>query len=83
MKRIERSGESLMAIDVNELHALPNAEKLRIVELLWDDLGESTAPIPLPEWVGLKLSRRREDMRDPSFGLTHEETWRRIANRNG
>jgi len=38
-----------MSIDINQLYALPDAEKLRIVELLWDDLGDSTAPIPLPE----------------------------------
>jgi len=40
-----------MPIDVDALHALPAAEKLRLVELLWDDLGDSTAPIPLPDWV--------------------------------
>ena len=72
-----------MPIDVNELHALSDAEKLRIVEMLCDDLGESTAPLPLPEWVECEVARRREEMRDPSFGLSHEETWRRIANRNG
>jgi putative addiction module component (TIGR02574 family) len=72
-----------MAIDANELHALPDPEKLRIVEMLWDDLGESTSAIPLPEWVGREVARRREEMREQSFGLSHEETWRRIANRNG
>ena len=72
-----------MSIDANELRALPDAEKLRIVEMLWDDLGESTKPIPLPEWVGREVARRRDEMRDPSFGMSHEETWRRIANRNG
>ena len=72
-----------MSIDVNELRALPNDEKLRIVELLWDDLGDSTATIPLPEWVAREVARRRDEMRDPSFGISHEETWRRIANRNG
>jgi putative addiction module component (TIGR02574 family) len=72
-----------MSIDANELHQLPDSEKLRIVEMLWDDLGESTAPIPLPEWVSNEVSRRLEEMKDPAFGLSHEETWRRIANRNG
>jgi putative addiction module component (TIGR02574 family) len=72
-----------MSIDVNALHALPADEKLRIVEMLWDDLGESTTPIPLPEWVTREVSRRRDEMRDPSFGISHEETWRRIANRHG
>ena len=72
-----------MSIDMNELHSLPAADKLRIVEMLWDDLGESTAEIPLPEWVAREAARRREEMRNPSFGHSHEETWRRIANRNG
>lgn len=72
-----------MSIDMNELHSLPAADKLRIVEMLWDDLGDSTAEIPLPEWVAHEVARRRAQMRDPSVGLSHEETWRRIANRNG
>jgi putative addiction module component (TIGR02574 family) len=70
-------------INTNELFALPPREKLRIVELLWDDLGKSCEPIPLPEWVDQEAARRREAMRDPSIGLTHEEAWRRIDNRNG
>jgi hypothetical protein len=53
------------------------------VEILWDDLGESTEPIPLPDWVDREAARRREEMRDPSFGLSHNETWRRIEQRNG
>lgn len=72
-----------MSIDLNALHALPVAEKLRIVETLWDDLGKSNEPIPLPEWVDQEAARRREEMRDPSVGLSHEEVWRRIDNRNG
>jgi len=72
-----------MSIDMNELHSLPVTAKLRIVEMLWDDLGESTAAIPLPEWVTREVSWRREEMRGASFGISHEETWRRIANRNG
>jgi putative addiction module component (TIGR02574 family) len=71
-----------MSIDMNELYSLPAADKLRIVEKLWDNLGESTAEIPLPEWVTREVARRRDEMRDPSFGLSHEETWHRIANRN-
>jgi len=72
-----------MSIDLGALHALPTTEKLRIVEFLWDDLGESATPIPLPDWVDVEAARRRDEMRDPSFGLTHEETWRRIDQRNG
>ncbi len=72
-----------MPINTDELRALPAAEKLRLVELLWDDLGNSTVSIPLPDWVDREVAKRRDEMRDPSFGLSHDETWRRIERRNG
>lgn len=72
-----------MSIDVDELRALPPAEKMRLVEMLWDDLGESTEPIPLPDWVDQEAARRREEMRDSSCGISHEEAWQRIERRNG
>jgi putative addiction module component (TIGR02574 family) len=72
-----------MSIDLSGLHDLSNADKLRIVEMLWDDLGESTTPIPMPEWASQEAARRRAEMRDPNFGLTHEETWNRIEKRKG
>jgi len=72
----------LMAIDNAELLALPPEEKLRLVELLWDNLGEEPHPFPLPDWARDQALRRRDEMRaDPSLGLTHEETWRRIEER--
>lgn len=49
--------ESTMSIDADELRALPSAEKMRLVEMLWDDLGESTEPIPLPDWVDREGNR--------------------------
>ena len=76
-------GEQTMSIDLNGLHDLSAADKLRIVEMLWDDLGTSSTPIPLPDWVDQEATRRRAEMRDPSIGLTHEETWGRIEKRNG
>jgi len=57
-----------MSIDADELRSLPAAEKMRIVEMLWDDLGEATAPIPLPEWADREAARRRQEMLDPSCG---------------
>ena len=72
-----------MSIDTDELRSLPVAEKMRIVEMLWDDLGKATSPIPLPDWVDREAIRRRDEMRDPSFGISHDEAWRRIEKRNG
>ncbi|RPI89502.1 MAG: Addiction module component, CHP02574 [Planctomycetaceae bacterium] len=72
-----------MSIDFADLRALSPAEKLELVELLWDDLGASDASIPLPEWVGLEAARRRDELiADPKLGLSHEEVWRRIEQRN-
>lgn len=71
-----------MTIDVNELRSLTPTEKLQIIEMLWDDLGDSDQPIPLPDWVDREAARRREEMKDHSIGVSHEETWRRIEGRH-
>jgi hypothetical protein len=72
-----------MSVDENALRSLPPNEKLRLVEMLWDDLGGPTEPIPLPDWVDREAAGRRDEMRNPTFGLSHEEIWRRIEQRNG
>jgi putative addiction module component (TIGR02574 family) len=73
-----------MAVNIDELRALPVSEKLRLCELLWDELGASTEPIPLPSWVGIEATKRLDEMlTDPSLGLTHEEAWQRIDQRKG
>lgn len=73
-----------MSINVDELFALSSSEKLRLVELLWDNLGEATEPLPLPDWIDREGLRRREEMRaDPLLGSGHQETWDRIKHRHG
>ena len=72
-----------MSIDADELRALPAEEKLRLIELLWDDLSTTSEPIPLPEWVNEEACRRRAEMRDPAVGLSHEQMWQRIDGRDG
>lgn len=71
-----------MSVDTNELLALSADEKLRIIEMLWDNLAESGEPIPLPDWAIQEGLRRRDEMRaDPALGLSHEEVWKRIDGR--
>ena len=73
-----------LSIDTAALRALPPAEKLELVELLWDDLGAADAAIPLPAWVDAEAQRRRDEMIGGGVsGLTHEEVWRRIDGRLG
>lgn len=73
-----------MSISTAELLALPPAEQLRIVEMLWDHLGESTTEIPLPAWIDEEGVRRLKEMKaDSSLGLDHEAVWKQIELRNG
>lgn len=68
-----------MKIDTDALLALPASEKLRIVELLWDDLGDSTDAVPIPETADREASRRRDEMlADSALGLDAEQVWQRI-----
>ena len=64
---------------------LPAADKLKLVERIWDDLAALDGPIPLPDWALTEAARRRDEMlTDPKLGLTHEEVWKRIDDsRNG
>ena len=73
-----------MSINIVDLRALPPLEKLQLVELLWDELGETNVSIPLPEWVTQEAARRLDELtRDPSCGVSHEEVWRRSEQRHG
>lgn len=69
-----------MSIDRSELLALPAAEKLELVALLWDDLGNESSPLPIPEWAIAQAKQRQSDMQaDPAGGVSEQEMWRRVA----
>ena len=70
--------------EVEHLRRLPVAEKLRVVEELWDDIGESGERFPLPTWHRVETERRAAELDvDPSIGITREELWHRVDMRNG
>lgn len=72
-----------MNINLDELKALSPSEKLQLVEILWDDLGESQEDLPLPDWVEQEAIRRRDEMlTDPKIGLSESEMWQRVDSRN-
>ena len=57
---------------------LPDAEKLLLVQQIWDDLSGSES-IPLPDWAITEAKRRRDEMlADPKLGKTHTEVIGRI-----
>ena len=70
--------------EIEHLRKLPIAEKLRVVEELWDDIGQSDEPFPLPPWHRVEVDRRAVELdADPSIALSREELWRRVDTRNG
>jgi len=68
-----------MSIDLAALWSLPVSEKLRIVELLWDDIGTSDEPLVLQPWHQEEVHRRSADLKaDPSIAIDRGELWRRV-----
>jgi putative addiction module component (TIGR02574 family) len=74
-----------MDIYIDTIRDLGPAEKLRLVEQIWDDLAAEEASLPLPNWAIREATRRRDEMlADPNLGSTDEQVWKRINDsRNG
>lgn len=69
-----------MDIYSDAIRNLGPADKLRLVEQIWDDLAAEEAPLPLPDWAVIEATRRRDEMlADPDLGSTHEAVWKRIS----
>ena len=69
-----------MDIYTDTIRDLGPADKLRLVEQIWDDLAAGTGPLPLPDWAVTEAAQRRDEMvADPGLGSTHEEIWKRIS----
>jgi putative addiction module component (TIGR02574 family) len=66
------------------LRSLTIAEKLQVIEDLWDDMEASGEPFPLPAWIREEADRRMAEIdADPSLALTPEEVWREVEKRRG
>jgi putative addiction module component (TIGR02574 family) len=63
---------------------LTPAEKLQLVEDLWDDLAATPEAIPVHDWQKEELARRKANlMRCPASSLTWEEIKQRVRSRYG
>jgi len=68
-----------MSIDFSDIRNLPVAEKLRLVELLWDDISASEEPIVLHSWQSEEAARRSAELKaDPTLAIDRNELWRRV-----
>jgi putative addiction module component (TIGR02574 family) len=58
---------------------LSPAEKLQLVEDLWDDLAAESETVPLHDWQKQELARRKTSlMKNPASALPWEEVKRRV-----
>lgn len=68
-----------MAINFQELHSLSVAEKLQIVEALWDDIGASDEPLVIQPWHEEEASLRLAELHaNPELAINRDELWRRV-----
>ncbi|HEX9941946.1 MAG TPA: addiction module protein [Thermoanaerobaculia bacterium] len=73
-----------MSPTITSVFDLSPAEKLQLVEDLWDDLAASPEAVPVYDWQKEELARRRANlMRNPASGLTWDEVKRRVRSRYG
>ncbi len=64
---------------VAEILALPVAERVRLVEAIWDSISAVPEALPLTQWQKDELDRRLAEFEaDPDSGATLEEVFARI-----
>ncbi len=64
---------------VEQIRALPVAERLQIVGQIWRDIASSSEPITLKDEELAEIERRIEAYnRDASIAIDEEELWRRM-----
>lgn len=73
-----------MDIELENLRNLPVADKLRIVEQLWDDIHESDERLVVQDWHRDQARRRLAELEaNPELAITREELWKRVDESNG
>jgi putative addiction module component (TIGR02574 family) len=66
--------------DPAELRELPLAERLKLIEDLWDSIEAEGGDLPLPDWHRAEIDRRLEALdKSDGAGAPWEEVRRRIA----
>jgi putative addiction module component (TIGR02574 family) len=63
---------------------LSPAEKLQLVEDLWDDLAADPSAVPVHDWQKAELARRKANLtNNPASGLAWDDVKQRVRSRHG
>ena len=70
--------------DISHLKSLPVAERLKMIEELWDSIdAEMADTLPVPEWQKEELQRRLEALENgTSVGMSWDEARQKITSRS-
>ena len=64
---------------IAEILALPVAERMRLIEAIWDSKAAAPEALPLAQWQKDELDRRLAEFEaDPDSGASLEEVFARI-----
>ena len=67
-------------LDISGLRALPVADRLKLIEELWDSIDAESAGVPLPDWHRAEIDRRLDALdAGTSVGAPWEQVRRRIT----
>ena len=73
-----------MDTPLEQIQQLPIADRLRLVEQIWDGIGDSDEPLILRGWHEDEARRRSAELdADPDIAITREELWKRVNDTNG
>jgi putative addiction module component (TIGR02574 family) len=68
---------------LSQLSDLSVVEKLQLVEGLWDQIGASSEPLPIPDWQKEELEKRRKNYQaNPQSGIAWDNAKQRIRRGN-
>jgi putative addiction module component (TIGR02574 family) len=68
---------------VAEILELPIAERMQLVEAIWDSISAAPESLPLTQWQREELDRRLAEYEaDPASGSSLEEVFGRIRRRS-
>jgi putative addiction module component (TIGR02574 family) len=72
---------SMTDTTTTELTKLPVAERLRLIEELWDSLDAEIDALPIPDWHRAELDKRLDALDNgTSVGAPWDEVRKRIKN---
>jgi putative addiction module component (TIGR02574 family) len=73
-----------MNVNAVSIFDLSPAEKLQLVEDLWDDLAANPSAVPVHEWQKEELARRKANLlNNPASGLSWDEVKQKVRARHG